>query len=167
MSVRGLGMDFDIGTAIVPIDLAAGANTGHRLHLKNYGGVAVVACFNNGTAAEAPTIVFREANAATGGTIQDLDVVTTYYKKEEAALDGDEAWTKVTQTAGDITDADWDDANEVLLVAQVNASELSDDFEWISVNIADTGTAQVGAVFYVMYDLRVQRAPENLPQPNA
>jgi hypothetical protein len=167
MSVRGLGKDFDIGVGIVPVNLGTAANTGKRLHMKNYGGVAVVACFNNGTAAEAPTIVFQEHTAATSGTSRDLDVVTTYYKKEEAALDGDEAWTKVTQTAGDITNADWDDANQVLVVAQVDASSLSDDCEWISVNIADTGTAQVGGVIYVMYDLKVQRAPENLPNPNA
>lgn len=167
MAVNGLGRLFDVGTGIVPVDLATAANTGHRLHLKNYGGVAVVACFNNGTAGEAPTIVFREHDAATSGNSQDLDVVDTYYKKEEAELDGDETWTKVTQTAGDITDADWDDANEVLVVAEIQATQLSDGYEWVSVNIADTGTAQVGAVLYIMYDLAVQRAPENLAEPNA
>lgn len=165
--MRALGRAFDVGTCIVPIDLATGANTGHRLHLRNYGGVAVVACFNNGTAAQAPVIVFREHTAATSGTSRDLDVVTVYHKKEEAALDGDETWTRVTQTAGDITNADWDDANEVLVVAEVEATQLSDDCEWISVDIADPGTAQVGAVFYIMYDLRVQRAPANLANPNA
>lgn len=165
--MQALGRVFDVGTCIVPIDLATGNNTGHRLHLRNYGGVAVVACFNNGTAAQAPTIVFREHTAASSGTSRDLDVVTVYHKKEEAALDGDETWTRVTQTAGDITNADWDDANEVLLVAEVEAEKLSDDCEWISVDIADTGTAQVGAVFYVMYDLAVQRAPANLANPQA
>lgn len=168
MTVRGLGKDFDIGTAIVPIDLATGANTGHRLHLKNYGGVAIVGYLNNGTAAEAATFDVQEHTAATGGTSRDLDVVTTYYTKSEAALDGDEAWVKVTQSAGsEVTNADWDDALEVLVVIQVDASQLSDDCEWISVNVADTGTAQVGAALYVMYGLKVQRAPENLPQPNA
>lgn len=168
MGVNALGRLFDVGTGIVPVDLAAGANTGHRIHMKNAGGVAIIACFNNGTAAEAPTIDLQEHDAATSGTSQDLDVIASYYKKEEAALDGDETWTKVTQTAAsEVTNADWDDANEVLVVIEVQSEQLSDGFEWLSVNIADTGTAQVGTVLYVLYDLKVQRAPENLAQLKA
>lgn len=168
MSTKALGRLIDIGSAIVPIDLAAGANTGHRLHMKNYGGVAIVAAFNNGTAAEAPTFDLQEHDAATGGNSQDLDIVSTYYTKTEAALDGDEAWAKVTQVAAsEVTDATWDDANEGVVVFEVLSEQLSDGFEWVSVNVADVGTAQVGAVFYVMFDLKVQRAPENLAQPNA
>jgi hypothetical protein len=163
-----LGRLFDIGSAIVPVDLGAAANTGHRLHLKNYGGVAIVGYFNNGTAAEAITFDVQEHTAATGGTSRDLDVVSVYHTKTEAILDGDETWTRVTQTAAsEVTNADWDDALEGIVVIEVDATELSDDCEWISVNIADTGTAHVGAVLYIMYDLAVQRAPANLAQPNA
>ncbi|MGH9252233.1 MAG: hypothetical protein ACRD0W_22360, partial [Acidimicrobiales bacterium] len=104
------------------------------------------------------------------GTSQNLATITQYYTKSEAALDGDETWTKVTQSASQtITNADWDDALQVLAVIEVEAEELSDGFEWISLNIADpgAGTGQEGCVFYVMYDLAIQRAPENLAQPNA
>ena len=168
MSRLGLGAGFDVGSVIVPIDLAAGANTGHRIHLENYGAVAFVGYLNNGTAAEAPTFTLQEHNAASGGTSQNLAVIDKYYQKEEAALDGDETWTEVTQTAAaTVTDADWDDANEVVVVFEVRAEQLSDGFEWVSVNIADTGTAHVGAVLAIMYDLKVQRAPQNLPNPNA
>jgi hypothetical protein len=91
-----------------------------------------------------------------------------YFQKEEATLDGDEAWTRVTQTAAStVTDADWDDANEVLVAFSVSADELSDGYEWVSVDVADPGTAHVGCVFAVASSLRVQRAPANLPQPNA
>ncbi|NGO68525.1 hypothetical protein [Streptomyces boncukensis] len=166
--MKALGRHFDIGSAIVPVDLATAANTGHRLHLKNYGGVAIVGYLATGTAAENPTFDVREHDAASGGTSQDLDVVDTYYVKSEATLDGDETWTANTQTAAsEVTDTDWDDANEVLVVMEVDSTQLSDGFEWISVNVADPGTAHVGCAFYVMYDLAVQRAPENLAQPNA
>ncbi len=166
-AVGGLGRVFDVGSVIVPIDLATGNNTGHRIHLHNAEGIAFVGYLNNGTAGEAPTFVVQEHDANTSGNSQDLDVVDTYYQKEASALDGTQAWTKVTQTAGDVTDADWDDANEVLVVFEVQASELSDGFEWISVNVADPGTAHVGAVLAILYGLNVQRAPENLAQLNA
>lgn len=170
MSIEALGRVFDVCTGIVPIDLAAGANTGHRVHLKNYDGVAIVLFFNNGIAAEPVVATVQEHNAASAGTSQSLAVIDHYYVKSEAALDGDETWSAVTQSASaTITNADWDDALEGLVVAEVQAASLSDGFEWISVNIADTGAggAHVGAALYIPYDLKVQRAPENLAQPNA
>ena len=168
MGVNALGRLFDVGSVIQPIDLAAGANTGHRIHMKNAGGVAFICALNNGTAAEAPTFDLQEHDAATSGNSQDLNIVSTFYKKEEAALDGDETWTKVTQAAAsEVTDATWDDANELLVVIEVQSEQLSDTFEWVSINVADVGTAHVGAVIGIVYDLKVQRAPENLAQLNA
>ena len=163
-----LGQDFDIGTGIIPVDLATGANTGHRLHMQNYGGVCFVGYIAVGTAAEAPTFDVKEHDALTGGNSQDLDVVTRYYEKTELALDGDEAWAASTQAAAsEVTDATWDDAGQSLVAFEVEADQMSDGFDWISVDIASLSTAHIGCVFYIMYDLAVQRAPENLAQPNA
>lgn len=163
----GLGRIFDVGSMIMPVDLATGANTGHRIHLRNYNAITFVAAFNNGTAAEAPTITLQEHTAASAGTSTDLAVIDTYYKKEEASLDGDETWEEVTQTAAaTITDADWDDANQVIVAFCVDGTQLSDGYEWISVNIADTGTAQVGAVIAIMHSLDIQRRPDLLADPN-
>lgn len=168
MSNLGLGADFDIGSQIVPVDLADGANTGHRIHLMNYGAVTFVGYLATGTAAEVPTFTLQEHDALTGGTSANLVVIDEYWQKEEATLDGDETWTRVAQTAAaTVTDADWDDANEVLVVFKVRAEQLSDGFEWVSVNVADTGTAHLGCVFAIMHDLKVQRSAQNLVQPNA
>jgi hypothetical protein len=168
MSRLGLGAGFDIGSVVVPIDFGAGASTGHRIHLENYGAVCFVGYLNNGTAAENPTFTLQEHDAATAGTSQNLAVIDEYYKKEEAILDGDETWTRVAQAAAaTVTDATWDDANEVVVAFEVRAEQLSDGFEWVSVNVDDPGIAHVGAVLAIMYDLKVQRAPQNLPQPNA
>ncbi len=168
MSNLGLGADFDIGTQIVSIDLADGANTGHRIHLMNYGAVTFVGCLATGTAAEAVTFTVQEHDANTAGTSQNLAVIDEYWQKEEATLDGDETWTRVAQTAAaTVTDADWDDANELLVAFKVRAEQLSDDFEWVSVNVADPGTAHLGVVLAIMHDLKVMRSPQNLVQPNA
>lgn len=168
MAQTEIGKSIDILHQITPVDLATAANTGARINMENYGKMTFVGYFATGTAAEAPTMTLQEHTAKTGGTSADLAVIDTYYQKEEATLDGDEAWTAVTQTAAaTVTDADWDDANEVLVAFTVDADELSDGYEWLSVNIADTGTAQVGTVFAIATELRVGRKPANLPQPNA
>lgn len=170
MTVKGLGRAFDVCTGIVPVDLAAGNATGHRLHLKNYGGVAIVAYFETGAAAEPVIINVREHDAATSGNSADLNVVTEYFVKSEAVLDGDETWSRVTQTADQqVTNADWDDALQALVVIEVDSTSLSDGYEWISADVPDTGTTtgHLGCVLYIPYGLRVQRTPQNLAQPNA
>jgi hypothetical protein len=165
MTVRGLGMDFDICPAIIPIaDLAAGANTGKRLHMRNYGGVAIVG-FMGAVSAGTDTFVpdVQEHDASVNGTSQDLNVVTEWHIKNEATLDNDEAWTKVTQVAASevsLTGATYA-ASQLILVIQVDASDLSDGFEWISVDLADAGVGgtRAGAFLYIPYGLKVQRAP--------
>ncbi len=167
-AILGLGAGFDVLHQITPVDLATGANTGARINMQNYEGVAFVGYINAGTAAQAVTFTLQEHTALTGGTSTNLVVIDEYWQKEETTLDGDEAWTKVTQTAAaTVTDADWDDANEVLVVFQVGADQLSDGNTHVSVNVADPGTAHVGTVFAIGYGLRVQRTPANLVQPNA
>jgi pyruvate carboxylase len=168
MSNLGLGANFDIGSVIVPVDIADGTNTGHRIHLKNYGAVTFVGYITTGTSAENPVFDLKEANALTGGTSQDLDIIDEYWKKEEAILDGDETWTRVTQTAAsEVTDATWDDANQVIVAFKVRAEQLSDGYEWVSVDVASLSTAHIGCVFAIMHNLKVQRSPQNLVQPNA
>lgn len=178
MTVRGLGKDFDVLHGIAPVLLATGANTGARVHMRNYSGLAIVAYFGVGTAAEPVTINVKQHTAATGGTSSDFDVagvatttpITEYYVKSEATLDGDEQWAKVTHDASNtITNADWDDALQGLVVVQVNASDLADGYEWVSADIPDTGSTagHPGCLLYIGYGLKHQRAPESLVQPNA
>ena len=171
--MRGLGKDFDICSGVVPIaDLASGAQTGHRVHMKNYAGIAIVG-FMGAVSAGTDTFVpdVQQHTAATGGNSADLDVVTTWFYKGEASLDGDETWTKVTQAAASeisLTGATYA-ALQMIIVAQVEAVSLSDGYEWISVDQADPGSGgtRAGCYFYIPYGLTIQRAPDNLAQPNA
>ena len=165
---HGLGNTFDVLCGFTPVDMGTAANTGARVHMENYEGLCFVGYIATGTAAEAPTFTLEEHTALTGGTSADLAVIAEYWQKEEATLDGDEAWVRVAQTAAaTVTDADWDDANEVMVAFQVRADQLTDGYRWASVSVADTGTAHIGTVFAVGYGLRVQRTPANLAQPNA
>lgn len=169
MSIDGLGRTFDVCHGFVPVNMATAANPGARVHMRNYRHLAVVFYKGVGGAAEAPTLTLQEHSAASGGTSQNLAVITEYFVKVEATLDGDETWSRVTQNAAaTVTNADWDDANQVLVVFEVPASSLSDGFEWLSVNVADVGTtAQLGALLYIPHGIRYQVRPDLMPQPNA
>lgn len=166
-----LGRLFDLSAGVVPVDLQT-AQTGKRVHLKNCGGVTIVVFKAAGTAGDDPTVDLQEHDAASSGTSRDLDVVTSYFLKAEATLDGDETWSRFTQSAAsEIVDpggAGTSAEEQQILVIEVEATQLSDGYEWISLNVADTGTnAQLGAVLYILRDLNVQRKPANLVQPQA
>lgn len=173
MGVRGLGRLFDVASVVVPVaDLAAGNNTGHRIHLKNYGGVTFLfyaGAVSAGTDTFVPDV--QSHTAATGGTSADLDVITVRYEKTEATLDGDETWAKVTQAAASevsLTGATYAGL-QVLIAFEVNAESLPDGHEWVSVDLPDAGAGgtRPGCILAILWNLHVQRAPENLAQPNA
>lgn len=171
--MEGLGREFDLGSVIGPVaDLAAGANTGHRIHLKNAAAVTFVA-YLGAVSAGTDTFVLdvQQHTAASAGTSGDLDVVTQWYHKSEASLDGDETWTKVTQAAASevsLTGATYA-ALQMIVAIHISANQLSDGYEWVSLDIADPGTGgtRAGCVLAILHDLNVQRAPENLAQLNA
>lgn len=172
--MHGLGRIFDVGSSVMPVaDLAAGANTGHRIHMRNYRTLAVV--FLKGVASAGTddvVITLQEHDAATGGASQDLVAITEFYiKSETSPMDGDEAWSRGTQAAAatlTLAGATYA-ARQAIAVFEVEAAALSADFEWLSVNIADPGAGGTlpGAVLYIPHGLAIQRRPDLLAQPNA
>jgi hypothetical protein len=169
----GLGKDFDILSGIAPVaDLAAGANTGHRVHLRNYGTLGIVLLKGVASAGTDNVVVtLQEHNAATAGTSQNLAVIDEFYTKSEAILDGDEVWVRTTQAkAATVTLAGASFAAlQTYLYFSVEAASLSAGFEWVSVNIADPGSGGTipGGVLYIATDLKIQARADLLAQPNA
>jgi hypothetical protein len=106
----------------------------------------------------APATTWTPANGASG--------IDHYWIKAETALDNDEAWVKVSQTAASevvIVGATYG-TQQKLVVIQVGADQLADGYGWISVNVAcTTATSQLLTVLYLPYDLAVQRTPANRP----
>jgi len=168
--VRGLGKDFDIVPGVLPVNLNTGANTGFRVHMKNYQRCAVVLFASIGTAASDLQCDLQESTAASGGSIQDLDIITKYYLKDALALTSASTWAEVSQSAGsEITDtggAGTSAEHSQVVVIEVDANQLSDGFEWLSINMAQPGATKLGAAFYVMSGLAVQRKPQNLADPS-
>jgi hypothetical protein len=165
MGMKGLGRAFDIQPNFAPVDINTAGAVGLPVDLSNAGGVTfVVYAGAAASGADALVLTLREAQdgAATGE--QDLDVVTEYFIKKEATLDGDETWEKVTQSAGDITVAAADRDKQIILAFYVDADDLSDGFTHVAVDTPDSvAVARLVASLAILHDLKVQRAPENLP----
>src|SRR4249920_3782516 len=174
MTVKALGRLFDVCNVIMPVaDLAAGNNTGFRINMKNYSTISFVV-FMNAVSAGTDTFVpdVQQHTANTGGTSADLDVVTEWYIKYETTLDGDEVWTRVTQSAASevsLTGATYGGSIQLIAVFEVDAAQLSDGYEWISVDMADAGSGgtRPGGILAILNKPAYQRRPDLLPQPNA
>lgn len=168
---RALGRLFDLSIGAVPTDMDASGVTGKRLRLSNYQGVTIVVVGAAGTANDDLQVDLQEHNAATGGTSQDLDIITDYFHKSEATLDGDETWAKVTQAAAseiaDVGGAGTSAELQQILAFDVAAEQLSEGFDYISLNIPDLGSAgaKYCTILYIPWGLKAQRAPENLDAP--
>lgn len=165
---RGLGRVFNASVGAVPTDAVAGAITGNRIHMKDCDTVAFLVVASAGST-DILDLDLQEHNAATGGTSQDLDIITKYYYQSEATLDGDETWTEGSQSAAsEITDIGTASTQQ-LVVVEVGSEQLSDGFEWVSLNVPDLGTngSKYVAVINLAVDLNVQRKPTNLANLNA
>ena len=172
-SQRALGRLFNISVGAVPTDAVAGTSgiTGNRIHLKDCGGVTFVVIASAGST----DILDLDLNEHTAGgvgagTSQDLDIITSYFYQSETTLDGDEVWTLATQSpaASEITNVGTA-STEQLVVVEVGAEQLSDGYEWVSLNVPDLGTngTKFVAILNIAHDLHVQRRPDLLPNLNA
>jgi hypothetical protein len=171
--VEALGRLFDIGTGWVPVDLnTADGATGKRIAMSGFDAITFVVFLAVG-ATDDVVLDLQQHTAYTGGTSNDLDAaavststgVDHYYIKSEAALDNDEAWAKVTQTAASeitLTGATYGD-KQCIVAIEVSGSQLGDGYSHVSLNAATTtATAHLGACLYLPHELRYQRKPANL-----
>jgi hypothetical protein len=160
-----LGRLFDIGLGWAPVDLnTADGATGTRISLARASGVSFVVATGVG-GAENLTLDVQQHTAYTGGTTADLDVVTKFWIKAETALDNDESWVKVEQSAASectVVGATYG-TQQKLIVIEVDAASLSAGYSHVSlVASTTTATAHLAVCLYVVHDLAAQRTPSNL-----
>ncbi|OXS35386.1 hypothetical protein [Streptomyces sp. XY006] len=170
MAMEALGRSFDVSIGAAPVDLSTAAVTGKRVSLRNAGGCTILVVKGAGTAGDDPTLTLKQHTASSAGTTANLAIIDHYYLKTEATLDGDEQWTKVTQSAAatiaDPGGAGTSAESQQIIAIEVDARSLSDGYDYISLDVADVGTnAQLGAVLYLLRDLTTSRAPEKLIAP--
>ena len=117
----------------------------------NVSGVGNV-CFV-GVLAAGDTWTLSEATALSGGTEQELAVITKSYV--QATGTGADTWTKLTQAAAA---AEVTSSSQDAVVIEVDTDSLSAGFDYLK--LVSTST---GSVTAILTDLAVQRKPENLP----
>ena len=161
--MEGLGRLYDIAVGNVPTDAVAGAVTGLRVHLKNYSGVSFVVCSAAGST-DITDVDLQQHTLGVGGTTADLDIIDHYYYNSEATLDNDETWVKGTQAAASEITNVGAASEQLLLVIEVDATQLSDGYEWVSLDVPDLGTngTRFISTIAILRDPVVQRDPRNL-----
>lgn len=165
-----LGRLLDISAGIITV---AGNNstdvTGKRVSLKHAGGCTIVVIGEVGTAGDDLDVDLQQHTASSGGTTADLDIIDHYYTKDATALAGTETWSKITQTAAsEITDAGGAGTSaehQQIVVIEVEATQLSDGYDYISLDVRNMGTNndKLVTVIYILRDLTESRKPVNMP----
>lgn len=171
--MEALGRIIDIGIGWAPVDLnTSDGATGKRLSLSMADAVTFVVATGVG-GAEDLVLDLQMHTAYTGGTSADLDAtgastatgVDHFYIKAETALDNDETWVKVTQTAASectVVGATYG-TQQKLVVIEVNAAQLADTYTHVSLTAATTtSTAHLSSCIYILHELRYQRKPTSL-----
>ncbi len=134
-----------LGRALNLSRTASGGNV--RFSMRDCSGMTFVV----DTPANASTLTLKEANASSGGTIQNLVAGPT---NAEVYTQTNGVWTRVTTgiVSGVITVSGTPD----LLVAFVNQGQLSDGFAYCTADHSAKPTT------VILADLDVQRKPANL-----
>jgi hypothetical protein len=162
---RALGAIFNIGSVTPPVDAVAGAITGLRTRLRDYQGVSFVVVAT-GASTDVSDFDLQEHNASTGGTSQDLDIVTYAFYRSEATLDGDEAWTRWSQSAASEITNIGAASEQLCMVVEVGADQLSDGFQYVSLNAPQGSNAtHFTAIVPILWGPKVQRYPTSLLAP--
>lgn len=168
--MEALGRVIDIAPGVAPEDMGSGGATGKRVSLRDAGGVTFIVAAGVASAGTDPFVAtLREHDAATAGNSADLAVIDHYFVKSHATAIEDETWERVEQSAAaavTLAGATYA-AQELILVIEVEASSLSDGFDYVSINLSGPTSTNTkpSVVAYGLRDLAVQRAPQNLPAP--
>lgn len=158
-----LGRLLNISVGAVPTDAVAGAITGNRVRLNKSRACTFIVITSGGSTNQLQ-LDLQEANAATGGTVQDLDIVTKAYYQDASSFAGSETWTEWSQSAAsEITNIGTASQSQ-LVVVEVRGEQLSDGFEYVSLNVPDLGSngTKYVAILNVVTGLEVMRKPTNL-----
>lgn len=139
---------------ITPINLAAGANNGDWVSMKNYNRCAIVVYKGAGSASEDPVITLQQATDVAGTSSKSLTF--TRYDTKSGTLTSVGTFTKNTQAAAGNVTPDTGDV-EMIAVIDIKAADLdvANGFDCLRCTIADVGTtSQIGGMLYLLHDPR-------------
>ncbi len=133
-----------------PVDLNTAAVTGGRVSMKNARRCAFVIQLAAGTTTTTHGFTLRQHDAASAGNSKDLSVANPYYHKIGAAT----VFTKVepgsAAAAYDLHALVADDVAVVVMEVLAEDLDRANNYAWVSLDIADTGGAQLGSVVAIV-----------------
>ncbi len=145
--------------AIIPVDLAAAANNGDWVSLKNFGRVAAIIYKAAGTAGDDPVFTLRQATDVAGTGAKALNF--TRIDSKVGTQTGIGQFTTTTQAAANTyTDAVSAEA-QAIMVVDIKAEDLDVDngFDCVQLQIPDVGSnAQLGCALYILHEPRNAKA---------
>ena len=135
--------------AHAPVDLNTAAITGARISLAKGEKIAILLLLGSSVGASV-VATLKQHDASVGGTTKALEVANKYYHKAGAATVFTEVEPTVATDSYDLSAQFATDGGVAVL--EINESDLDVDggFSHISVDIADSGAAKIGATAYVV-----------------
>lgn len=130
-----------------PVDLNTAAITGARVDFSKAKRILFLVVLGAGTATTDHVFTLKQHDAAAAGTSYDLEVANPYFHKIGAAT----VFTKVdVSVAAAAYDLHALLANSAAVVAfEVLPEQLRSDCRWVSMNVTDSGGAQLGTVIAI------------------
>lgn len=138
-----------VKSIIGPVDLNTGANTGERIDMKNVKRVTFVITAAAGTTPSSHTVSFEQHTVASAGTPLALTIDNGYYHKVDTAT----SFTRVAPTGTKASSFDIDSVvgdTKFMAVFEVLAEDLTDGYRWLSLNMTDSGGAQLASVIAIV-----------------
>ena len=131
-------------TIIAPVDLNTADNTGLRVDMKNLKRCTFIAILAAGTTTAAHLFTLQQHTVASAGTPADLSVDSPYFHKIGAATKFTKVQPAAAAAAYDLHTLLSNSAS--IVVFEVLAEQLTDGYRYVSLDIADSGGAQLGTV---------------------
>lgn len=137
-------------TALIPVDLNAGANTGIRIPMANAKRITFIAIMGASTGAVV-TLNLQQHDAASSGTSKALSVANPYFHKHGTSTT---KFTKVVPGSAadtyDLAALFATDAGIVVFEVLAEDLDVENNFAWVSLSALDSTAAKVGAFLAVL-----------------
>jgi len=130
---------------VAPVDIDAGAQTSDAFSMANYSHASIIIAL--GVTGAASTVTVKENTAADGSGA--TAIAFSYYG--EATAGGDTTGARTAATSSGFATATTDG---IFYIIELDATELSDGSEWVTVHMSDPGAATFGSIVVVLSGAR-------------
>lgn len=164
MNTNILGAEaMNIVPAIIPVNLATGANAGDWVSMKNYHRCTVLIFAAVGSASSDLTATMEQAQDVAGTGAKALNF-TRIDVKEAVSLLATGGWTTVEQAAGNTYVSLTNGESQMVYAIDFLGEDLDTDnaFDCLRLSIAQVGAAKVGCALYLMREPRNGSAASDL-----